>query len=100
MEVLAYWFIAVSYTHLDVYKRQNYTLVDLPGTYSILANSVEEQIARDFICFGNPQVTIVVMDATCLERNLNLALQILEITDRVVPVSYTHLDVYKRQLLW
>ncbi|HHT51541.1 MAG TPA: ferrous iron transport protein B [Eubacteriaceae bacterium] len=66
------------------YRERNYTLVDLPGTYSILANSVEEQIARDFICFGNPQVTIVVMDATCLERNLNLALQILEITDRVV----------------
>ncbi len=66
------------------YRNRNYTLVDLPGTYSILANSVEEQIARDFICFGNPQVTIVVMDATCLERNLNLALQIMEITDRVV----------------
>lgn len=59
-------------------------IVDLPGTYSLLANSVEEQVARDFICFGNPSVTVVVVDATCLERNLNLVLQILEITDKVV----------------
>lgn len=66
------------------YKDKNYILVDLPGTYSLLASSVEEQVARDFICFGNPHATIVVTDATCLERNLNLALQIMEITDRVV----------------
>ena len=68
------------YMHHD----QRYILVDLPGTYSLLANSVEEQVARDFICFGNPHATVVVTDATCLERNLNLVLQILEITDRVV----------------
>jgi ferrous iron transport protein B len=66
------------------YKDENYILVDLPGTYSLLANSVEEQVARDFICFGNPHATIVVTDATCLERNLNLVLQIMEITDKVV----------------
>ncbi|MDF2594122.1 MAG: feoB [Clostridia bacterium] len=66
------------------YKDENYILVDLPGTYSLLANSVEEQIARDFILFGNPHVTVAVVDATCLERNLNLVLQILEITDKVV----------------
>ena len=59
-------------------------LVDLPGTYSLLANSVEEEIARDFICFGQPDATVVVADATCLERNLNLVLQVLEITPRVV----------------
>ena len=58
--------------------------MDLPGTYSILANSVEEEIARDFICFGNPHVTVVVTDATSLERNLNLVLQVMEITDKVV----------------
>ena len=66
------------------YKGDKYLLIDLPGTYSLLANSVEEQIARDFICFGQPHVTVVVADATCLERNLNLVLQIMEITDKVI----------------
>lgn len=67
-----------------VHKDKKFTLVDLPGTYSLLSNSVEEQVARDFICFGKPDATIVVTDATCLERNLNLALQVLEITSNVV----------------
>ncbi len=68
------------------YRHQafNYTLVDLPGTYSLTANSPEEEAARNFICFEKPDVTVVVADATCLERNLNLLLQILEITPRVV----------------
>jgi len=66
------------------YGNDKYLLVDLPGTYSLLSNSVEEEVARDFICFGQPDVTVVVADATCLERNLNLVLQILEITDGVV----------------
>ncbi|OPJ54788.1 FeoB small GTPase domain-containing protein [Alkalithermobacter paradoxus] len=66
------------------YKDKKFTLVDLPGTYSLLANSVEEEVARDFICFGKPNATIVVTDATCLERNLNLALQVMELTDKVV----------------
>ena len=66
------------------FDHEEYILVDLPGTYSLLANSVEEQVARDFICFGHPHATVVVVDATCLERNLNLVLQILEITHRVV----------------
>lgn len=61
-----------------------YKLVDLPGTYSLLSASQDEQIARDFILFGQPDCTIVVADATCLERNLNLVLQVLEISDRVV----------------
>ncbi|UCF39066.1 MAG: ferrous iron transport protein B [Acidobacteriota bacterium] len=61
-----------------------YRLVDLPGTYSLLSTSYDEEIARNFILFGRPDVTIIVLDATRLERNLNLALQILEITDRVV----------------
>ncbi|MDO9535981.1 MAG: FeoB small GTPase domain-containing protein [Bacillota bacterium] len=60
------------------------TLVDLPGTYSLLANSPEEQVARDFICFAEPDATVVVVDATCLERNLNLALQVLEITPKSI----------------
>ena len=59
-------------------------VVDLPGTYSLQAGSADEEIARDFVLFGQPDVTIVVVDAMRLERNLNLVLQILEITDRVV----------------
>ena len=59
-------------------------VVDLPGTYSLQAGSTDEEVARDFLLFGRPDVTVVVVDATRLERNLNLALQILEISDRVV----------------
>lgn len=66
------------------YNNKNYKLVDIPGTYSLLANSPEEEIARDFICFNNPDVVVIVVDATCIERNLNLVLQILEITKNVV----------------
>jgi len=66
------------------YGDHRYKLVDLPGTYSLLATSLDEEIARDFILFGQPDVTVVVVDATRLERNLNLVLQMLEITDRVV----------------
>lgn len=66
------------------YGGSRYKLVDLPGTYSLLATSLDEEVARDFILFGRPDVTIVVADATRLERNLNLVLQVLEITDRVV----------------
>lgn len=69
-----------TYKYLD----QSFSLIDLPGTYSLLANSAEEQVARDFICFANPDATVVVTDATCLERNLNLVLQVTEITDRVI----------------
>jgi ferrous iron transport protein B len=63
---------------------RRYKLVDLPGTYSLLSAAQDEEVARDFILFGRPDCTIVVADATCLERNLNLALQVLEISDRVV----------------
>jgi len=59
-------------------------LVDLPGTYSLQAGSTDEEVARDFLLFGRPDVTVIVVDATRLERNLNLVLQILEITNRVV----------------
>ncbi len=67
-----------------VYAGKRYKLVDLPGTYSLLATSPDEEVARDFILFGRPDVTVIVVDATRLERNLNLVLQILEITRRVV----------------
>ncbi|EJO5348857.1 50S ribosome-binding GTPase [Clostridium botulinum] len=66
------------------YKEKDFIVVDLPGTYSLLASSVEEQVARDFICFGKPDVVVVVIDATSVERNLNLLLQILEITSKVI----------------
>jgi len=66
------------------YAGKRYKLVDLPGTYSLLATSDDEEVARDFILFGQPDVTLVVVDATRLERNLNLVLQVLEITDRAV----------------
>lgn len=62
----------------------SYRLVDLPGTYSLLSASVDEEIARDFILFGRPDCTVVVVDATALERNLNLVLQVLELSARVV----------------
>ncbi len=73
-----------------------YKLVDLPGTYSLLSASHDEQIARDFLLFGRPDATIVVIDATAIERNLNLVLQVLEITDRVV-VAVNLMDEAKRK---
>ncbi|TCL35016.1 ferrous iron transport protein B [Anaerospora hongkongensis] len=69
-----------TFTHAN----QSFLMVDLPGTYSLLAHTAEEQIARDFICFGQPDAALVVVDATCLERNLNLALQVMEITANVI----------------
>ncbi len=60
----------------------SYTFVDIPGTYSLMAKSPEEEIARNFICFGGADMVVAVCDATALERNLNLVLQIIEITDR------------------
>lgn len=66
------------------YGNTNYILVDLPGTYSLMAHSEEEEVARDFICSGKADATVVVCDATCLERNLNLVLQILDLTSQVI----------------
>ena len=66
------------------FNKVKYKLVDLPGTYSLLSASNDEEIARDFLLFGRPDVTVVVIDATSVERNLNLVLQVLEITNRVV----------------
>ena len=63
---------------------QRYRSIDLPGTYSLLSTSEDEEVARDFILFGKPDVTVIVVDASRLERNLSLALQILEITDKAV----------------
>ena len=66
------------------YNDKTISFVDLPGCYSLLSHSPEEEVARDFITTGNPDVTVVVCDATCLERNLILVLQTLYITGRVI----------------
>jgi len=65
-------------------REHSYVLVDIPGTYSLMAHSTEEEVARNFICFGGSDGVVVVCDATCLERNLNLVLQTMEISDRVL----------------
>lgn len=78
------------------YDAVRYKIVDLPGTYSLLSASQDEEVARDFILFGQPQAVIVVTDASALERNLNLVLQVLEITDRVV-VAVNLMDEARRK---
>lgn len=79
-----------------VYKDTDFLFVDIPGTYSIMSNSEEEEIARDYICFGNPDATVVVVDATCLERNLNLVFQTMEITNNII-VCVNLLDEAKKK---
>ncbi len=81
-----------------LYADKRYKMVDLPGTYSLLATSLDEEVARDFILFGQPDVTLIVVDATRLERNLNLVLQVLEITDRAV-VCLNLIDEARRHKL-
>jgi ferrous iron transport protein B len=76
--------------------KRSYVMVDLPGTYSLMAHSAEEEVARNFICFGDPDAVVVVCDATCLERNLNLVLQTLEISSNVV-VCVNLMDEAKRK---
>ena len=73
-----------------------YKLVDLPGTYSLLSASQDEEVARNFLLFGKPDCTVVVVDASALERNLYLVLQVLEITDRVV-VAVNLMDEARRR---
>lgn len=79
-----------------IHRSKEFLLIDIPGTYSLMSNSQEEEIARDYICFGNPDATVVIVDATCIERNLNLVFQILEITDKVV-VCVNLLDEAKKK---
>lgn len=79
-----------------VFQGKRYKLVDLPGTYSLLTASEDEEIARNFLLFGQPDCTVVVADATALERNLNLALQVLEITNHVV-ICVNLMDEAKRK---
>ena len=77
------------------YQGEGYRIVDLPGTYSLSSTSEDEEIARDFILFGQPDVTVMVADATRLERNMNLILQVLQITDKAV-LCVNLLDEAKR----
>lgn len=79
-----------------VHKNNKFIVVDLPGTYSLLASSEDEIIARDFICFGKPNVVVIVVDATCIQRNFNLVLQICEITDKIV-ICLNLMDEAKRK---
>ena len=65
-------------------EKNSYVMIDIPLDLLLMAHSAEEEVARDFICFEEPDAVIVVCDACCLERNLNLVLQTMEITDRVV----------------
>ena len=78
------------------YGKFKFKIVDLPGCYSLLSHSTEEQIARDFLYFSEPDCVIVVCDATCLERNLNLVLQIMEICPQIV-VCVNMLDEAKKK---
>ena len=78
------------------FQKTNFLLVDIPGTYSIMSHSEEEEIARDYICFGNPDATVVILDATCLERNLNLVFQLMEITPNII-VCVNLLDEAKKK---
>ncbi|MCA4791913.1 ferrous iron transport protein B [Myroides odoratimimus] len=66
------------------FKDSKYKIIDLPGTYSLMSTSEDEEVARDFILFGRPDVTVVVVDAGRLERHLSLVVQIQEITNKVV----------------
>ena len=66
------------------FKNTDFLFIDIPGTYSIMSCSEEEEIARNYICFENPDATVIVLDATCLERNLNLVFQIMEITPNII----------------
>lgn len=77
-------------------QKRTYHFVDIPGTYSLMAHSAEEEIARNFLCFGENDATVVVCDATCLERNMNLVLQTLEITKNVI-VCINLIDEAKRK---
>lgn len=77
-------------------RGKRYKLVDLPGTYSLLSASVDEEVARDFVLFGKPDCTVVVTDATALQRNLNLAYQVMEITPKTV-VCVNLMDEAKRK---
>lgn len=81
------------------YHGQQYSIVDIPGCYSLMAHSAEEEVARNFICFEQPDIVIVVCDATCLERNMNLVLQIMETVPKVI-VCVNLMDEAKKKQIY
>ena len=83
-------------TGICTFHKDNYLLVDIPGTYSLMSNSEEEEIARNYLCFTSIDATVVIVDATCLERSLNLVEQIMEITPNVI-VCVNLLDEAKKK---
>lgn len=83
-------------TGYATYQNKRFRFVDIPGTYSLLSHSEEEEIARDYICFSKPDVTVVIVDATCLERSLNLVYQTMEITQNLI-VCVNLLDEAKKK---
>ena len=78
------------------FKDKTFQLIDLPGTYSLFSNSSDEEVARNYIVFEKPDVTVVVLDATSLERNFNLVLQVLEMTTNVI-ICINLIDVAEAQ---
>ncbi len=81
------------------YNGLEYQIEDLPGTYSLMAHSKEEEVTRDFIYFNTYDALIIVCDAVCLERNLNLVLQVLEVTDKVI-VCLNLIDEAKKKQIY
>ncbi len=67
-----------------IYNNIKFEITDLPGTYSLSAHSEEERVARNYLCFENPEIAVIVCDSTCLERNLILALQVIEICPKAI----------------
>ena len=83
---------------LCIHQGVPFRIIDLPGTYSLVAASKEEEVARDFICFGKPDVIVAVTDATCLKRNLNLILQLLEVTSKVLVALNLIDEAYRKRI--
>lgn len=79
-------------------SRYDYTFVDIPGTYSLMSHSPEEEIARNYICSGRADAVVVVCDATCLERNLNLVLQTMELSESVMVCVNLLDEAQKKQI--
>lgn len=80
------------------YNDKKYTLIDLPGTYSLYASSKEEEVSRDYICFNTYDLIVIVIDATLLERNLNLATQIIETNNNVILCVNLMDEAYKKNI--
>jgi len=78
------------------FQDKTFQLIDLPGTYSLFSNSTDEEVARNYIVFDKPDLTLVVLDATSLERNFNLALQVLEMTKNVI-ICINLIDIAEQQ---